>query len=160
MLNKAIIIGRFTRDPELRKTQNGKSVLNFSLASSRKYGGNEQVDYINCIVWEKGAEIIAQYMKKGSLIQVEGRTVSRSYDDRDGKKVYVQEVLVENFNFLESRTSSTQSAPQQSYNQQGYSPSYSQPQSSYTVSDPYADFASSDDSDGPLLDISSDDLPF
>jgi single-strand DNA-binding protein len=156
MLNKAIIIGRFTRDPELRKTQNGKSVLNFSLASSRKYGGNEQVDYINCIAWEKGAEIIAQYMKKGSLIQVEGRTVSRSYDDRDGKKVYVQEVLVENFNFLDSRSSSSPQQPSQSYNQ----PGYSQPTSSYTVSDPYADFASSDDSDGPLLDISSDDLPF
>ena len=159
MLNKAIIIGRFTRDLELRKTQNGKSVLSFTLASSRKYGGNEQVDYINCTVWEKGAEIIAQYMKKGSLIQVEGRIVSRSYDDRDGKKVYVQEVLVENFNFLESRSSS-QAAPQQSYNQPGYSQSYSQPQTNYKVSDPYADFASNDDSDGPLLDISSDDLPF
>lgn len=156
MLNKAIIIGRFTRDPELRKTQNGKSVLSFTLASSRKYGGNEQVDYISCTVWEKGADIIAQYMKKGSLIQVEGRNVSRSYDDRDGKKVYVQEVLVENFNFLDSRSSSTSQPTQQA----AYSNPYSQSSSNYTVSDPYADFASSDDSDGPLLDISSDDLPF
>lgn len=156
MLNKAIIIGRFTRDLELRKTQNGKSVLSFSLASNRKYGGNEQVDYVNCIVWEKGAEIIAQYMKKGSLIQVEGRNVSRSYDDKDGKKVYVQEVLVESFNFLESRSSSTQNTnPSNNYSNQ-----YNTPQSNYTVSDPYADFASSDDQDGPLLDISSDDLPF
>lgn len=156
MLNKAIIIGRFTRDLELRKTQNGKSVLSFSLASSRKYGGNEQVDYVNCTVWEKGAEIIAQYMKKGSLIQVEGRTVSRSYDDKDGRKVYVQEVLVESFNFLESRSSSTQSTNPSS----NYSNQYTSTQSNYTVSDPYADFASSDDQDGPLLDISSDDLPF
>lgn len=156
MLNKAIIIGRFTRDPELRKTQNGKSVLSFTLASSRKYGGNEQVDYISCTVWEKGADIIAQYMKKGSLIQIEGRNVSRSYDDRDGKKVYVQEVLVENFNFLDSRSSSTSQPTQQA----SYSNPYSQSSSNYTVSDPYADFASSDDSDGPLLDISSDDLPF
>ena len=156
MLNKAIIIGRFTRDLELRKTQNGKSVLSFSLASSRKYGGNEQVDYVNCTVWEKGAEIIAQYMKKGSLIQVEGRNVSRSYDDKDGKKVYVQEVLVESFNFLESRSSSTQNTnPSNNYSNQ-----YNTPQSNYTVSDPYANFASSDDQDGPLLDISSDDLPF
>lgn len=156
MLNKAIIIGRFTRDLELRKTQNGKSVLSFSLASSRKYGGNEQVDYVNCTVWEKGAEIIAQYMKKGSLIQVEGRNVSRSYDDKDGKKVYVQEVLVESFNFLDSRSSSTQNTnPSNNYSNQ-----YNTPQSNYTVSDPYADFASSDDQDGPLLDISSDDLPF
>ncbi len=156
MLNKAIIIGRFTRDLELRKTQNGKSVLSFSLASSRKYGGNEQVDYVNCTVWEKGAEIIAQYMKKGSLIQVEGRNVSRSYDDKDGRKVYVQEVLVESFNFLESRSSSTQNTNPSS----NYSNQYNTPQSNYTVSDPYADFASSDDQDGPLLDISSDDLPF
>lgn len=156
MLNKAIIIGRFTRDPELRKTQNGKSVLSFTLASSRKYGGNEQVDYISCTVWEKGADIIAQYMKKGSLIQVEGRNVSRSYDDRDGKKVYVQEVLVENFNFLDSRSSSNPQPTQQA----SYNNPYSQSSSNYTVSDPYADFASSDDSDGPLLDISSDDLPF
>ena len=156
MLNKAIIIGRFTRDLELRKTQNGKSVLSFSLASSRKYGGNEQVDYVNCTVWEKGAEIIAQYMKKGSLIQVEGRNVSRSYDDKDGKKVYVQEVLVESFNFLDSRSSSTQNTnPSNNYSNQ-----YNTPQSNYTVSDPYANFASSDDQDGPLLDISSDDLPF
>jgi single-strand DNA-binding protein len=156
MLNKAIIIGRFTRDLELRKTQNGKSVLSFSLASSRKYGGNEQVDYVNCTVWEKGAEIIAQYMKKGSLIQVEGRNVSRSYDDKEGKKVYVQEVLVESFNFLDSRSSS----PQNTNPSSNYSNQYSSPQSNYTVSDPYADFASSDDQDGPLLDISSDDLPF
>ncbi|MBS3991150.1 MAG: single-stranded DNA-binding protein [Erysipelothrix sp.] len=156
MLNKAIIIGRFTRDLELRKTQNGKSVLSFTLASSRKYGGNEQVDYVSCTVWEKGAEIIAQYMKKGSLIQVEGRNVSRSYDDKDGKKVYVQEVLVESFNFLDSRSSSTQNTSTSS----NYSNQYNTPQSNYTVSDPYADFASSDDQDGPLLDISSDDLPF
>jgi single-strand DNA-binding protein len=156
MLNKAIIIGRFTRDLELRKTQNGKSVLSFTLASSRKYGGNEQVDYVSCTVWEKGAEIIAQYMKKGSLIQVEGRNVSRSYDDKDGKKVYIQEVLVESFNFLDSRSSSTQNTSTSS----NYSNQYNTPQSNYTVSDPYADFASSDDQDGPLLDISSDDLPF
>lgn len=156
MLNKAIIIGRFTRDLELRKTQNGKSVLSFSLASSRKFGGNEQVDYVNCTVWEKGAEIIAQYMKKGSLIQVEGRNVSRSYDDKDGRKVYVQEVLVESFNFLDSRSTSTQNTTSSSHS----SNQYNSPQSNYTVSDPYANFASSDDQDGPLLDISSDDLPF
>lgn len=156
MLNKAIIIGRFTRDLELRKTQNGKSVLSFSLASSRKFGGNEQVDYVNCTVWEKGAEIIAQYMKKGSLIQVEGRIVSRSYDDKDGRKVYVQDVLVESFNFLDSRSTSTQNTTPSSHS----SNQYNSPQSNYTVSDPYANFVSSDDQDGPLLDISSDDLPF
>lgn len=156
MLNKAIIIGRFTRDLELRKTQNGKSVLSFSLASSRKFGGNEQVDYVNCTVWEKGAEIIAQYMKKGSLIQVEGRIVSRSYDDKDGRKVYVQDVLVESFNFLDSRSTSTQNTTPSSHS----SNQYNSPQSNYTVSDPYANFVSRDDQDGPLLDISSDDLPF
>lgn len=159
MLNKAIIIGRFTRDLELRKTQNGKSVLSFTLASSRKFGGNEQTDYINCIAWEKSAEILAQYMKKGSLIQVEGRIVSRSYDDRDGKKVYVQEVLVDSFNFLESRSAS-QTTPSQPYNQPAQSTAYAQSQSNYKVSDPYSDFSLNDDTDGPILDISSDDLPF
>jgi single-strand DNA-binding protein len=103
-LNKAIIIGRLTRDPELRYTQSGTSVCSFSIANNRTYvaGGEkkETVSYFNCVAWAKTGEVIAEYCKKGQRIGIEGRLQQRSWDDQEGKKRQTVEIVVDNFQFL------------------------------------------------------------
>lgn len=103
MLNKTILIGRLTRDLELRKTNEGKSVLNFSVAVNRQYN-KEQTDFINCIAWEQTADFMSNYLKKGALISVEGRIQTGSYEGTDGKKVYTTDVIAERVQALESRS--------------------------------------------------------
>lgn len=103
MLNKTIIIGRLTRDLELRKTQAGKSVLNFSVAVNRQYNRDES-DFINCIAWEQTADFMSTYLGKGALISVEGRIQTGSYEGKDGKKVYTQDVVAERVQALESKS--------------------------------------------------------
>ena len=103
-LNKAILIGRLTRDPELRYTQSGTSVCSFSVANNRTYvaGGEkkEQVSFFNCVAWAKTGEVIAEYCKKGQRIGIEGRLQQRSWDDQEGKKRQIVEIVVDNFQFL------------------------------------------------------------
>jgi single-strand DNA-binding protein len=103
-LNKAILIGRLTRDPELRYTQSGTSVCSFSIANNRTYVAagekKEQVSYFNCVAWAKTGEVIAEYCKKGQRIGIEGRLQQRSYDDKDGNKRQIVEIVVDNFQFL------------------------------------------------------------
>lgn len=102
---KAIGIGRIATDIKTNKTTNGKTVINFTLACDRKgkkkleQEGKPSADFISCVAWEKAAELIAQYCQKGSQIYVCGDLTSRSYDDANGRKVYVTEVLIEEFNF-------------------------------------------------------------
>ena len=103
MINKTILVGRLTRDPELRKTDNGKTVSSFTLACNKRYGGEEQADFINCVAWEKSAEFLCNYLQKGALIGIEGRIQSRSYEDSTGKRIYVQEVVVEHLQSLEPK---------------------------------------------------------
>jgi single-strand DNA-binding protein len=103
-LNKTIIIGRLTRDPELRYTQSGTPVCSFSVANNRTYvaGGEkkEQVSFFNCVAWAKTGEVIAEYCKKGQRIGIEGRLQQRSWDDQEGKKRQIVEIVVDNFQFL------------------------------------------------------------
>lgn len=102
-MNKAILIGRITANPELRTTQSGNQNTTFSLAVNRTYtkeDGTREADFINCTAWNKTAENIVKYCSKGSQIAVEGRIQTRSYDAQDGTKRYVTEVLVENIHFL------------------------------------------------------------
>jgi len=103
-LNRVILIGRLTRDPELRYTSSGTAVSSFSIANNRTYVTNgekkEQVSYFNCVAWAKTGEVIVQYCKKGQRIGLEGRLQQRSWDDQDGKKRSTVEVVVENFQFL------------------------------------------------------------
>lgn len=110
-LNKVILIGRLTRDPETRTTQGGTSVCSFSIANNRTYttGGEkkEQVSFFNCVAWGKPSEIIAEYMRKGQQIAVEGRLQQRSYDDKDGNKRSVVEIVVDNFQFLSRASGGT-----------------------------------------------------
>ena len=93
MINRVVMVGRMTRDPELRRTGNGAAVTSFTLALNRNYNSadGQQADYISCVVWNKVAENVAQYCAKGSLVGVEGRLRSRSYDNAQGQRVYVTE---------------------------------------------------------------------
>ena len=102
-MNKAILIGRITANPELRTTQSGNQNTTFSLAVNRNYtkeDGTRETDFINCTAWKKTAENIVKYCSKGSQIAIEGRIQTRSYDTQDGTKRYVTEVLVEQCTFL------------------------------------------------------------
>lgn len=103
-LNKTILIGRLTRDPELRITQNGTSVCSFSIANNRTYvtGGEkkDQVSFFNCVAWAKTGEAINEYCRRGQRIGIEGRLQQRSWDDQNGNKRSAVEVVVETFQFL------------------------------------------------------------
>ncbi len=117
-LNKALIIGRLTRDPELRTTPNGSQVCSFSIATNYVYntqagGKQEQVEYHNVVAWRKLAEIAGQYLKKGSRVYIEGRIQTRTWDGNDGKKNYRTEIVLDNMIMLDSKGASTGG---QSYN--------------------------------------------
>lgn len=106
MINNVVLIGRLTRDPELRTTGSGISVATFTLAVNRQFSnasGQREADFISCVIWRKSAENFCNFTSKGSLVGIEGRIQTRSYDDKDGKRVYVTEVVVDNFSLLESR---------------------------------------------------------
>ena len=104
-LNKVFLIGRLTRDPELRYTPSGQAVTSFGLATNREYmtkeGKKEETCYVNLVTWAKQAEVCAEYLKKGNLIFVEGRLQYRSWETQEKEKRSVLEVRVENFQFLE-----------------------------------------------------------
>lgn len=143
-MNRTILVGRLTKDPDLRYTPNGVAVANFTVAVNRpfKNEGEQQADFINCVVWRAPAENLAKYMKKGSQIGVDGRIQTRSFEGQDGKTVYITEVVADSVQFLESKGSNNQTN-NQSNNQQ----------SSKANEDPFK-------GNGEPIDISDDDLPF
>lgn len=102
-LNKAIIMGRITHDLEVRQTQSGTAVLQFTVAVDRNYsskdGGEKQTDFISCVAWRQTAEFIGRYFGKGRMIAVDGRLQSRTYEDKNGTKHYITELIIENANF-------------------------------------------------------------
>lgn len=103
-INVTTLTGRITKDPELRKTQNGTSVVSFTIACNRRVPSQGQdADFISCVAWNKTADFMAQYVRKGALLGLEGRIQTRSYDDKDGKRVYVTEVVADSVQFLESK---------------------------------------------------------
>ena len=153
-MNKVILIGRLTKDPELKTTSNGLSTVSFSLAVQRPFtnqNGEREADFINCVAWRKQAENIAKYCNKGSQVAAEGRISTRSYDAQDGTKRYVTEVLAENVQFLSSKndTGSGYQSPEPSYN----SGNTSQVETTDISEDPFKDF-------GSEVVLSDDDLPF
>lgn len=117
-LNNVIIIGRMTKDPELKYTQGGQSLANFYLANNRSYAKDgekkEIVSYFNCVVWGKPAEVIAQYCKKGSKLAITGRLQQRSWEDKEGGKRSTVEIVVENFQLLSSKKEG-EAAPDESF---------------------------------------------
>lgn len=151
MINTAVLTGRLTRDPELRVSQSDVQVCNFTLAVNRPFkdrNGENQADFINCVAFRKQAELIKQYMSKGSLLGIEGRQQSRSYENKEGQRVYVTETVVEKITFLESNknnnTSNNQSNNQGNYNQGNNQNNNNNP------------FNNSNDN----VNITPDDLPF
>ncbi|SJZ89977.1 single-stranded DNA-binding protein [Garciella nitratireducens] len=108
MLNKVCLVGRLTKDPELRYLANGTPVANFTLAVNRTFknrNGEREADFINIVVWRKQAENCANYIGKGSLVSIVGRIQTRSYDGADGQRRYVTEVVAEEVQFLDSKNS-------------------------------------------------------
>ena len=150
-MNKVILIGRLTRDPELRTISNGTSTTSFSLAVNRTYtnqNGEREADFINCVAWRKQAENIAKYCVKGTQVAVEGRIQTRSYDAQDGTKRYVTEVIADNVTFLSPKGSMANNDINSADNQQA-------PDITTTdiSEDPFKDF-------GQEIVLSEDDLPF
>lgn len=105
MINKAILMGRLTRDPELRHTGSGTAVCSFSIAINNGSGENQTTDYINCVAWNKTAEFVEKYFTKGRMIIVVGRISTRSWEGQDGKKNYVTEVVANEVSFGETKRS-------------------------------------------------------
>ncbi len=107
-VNKAILIGHLGKDPELRYTQSGRAVASFSLATNERWTSQdgqkqESTTWHNLVAWGKQAEVIKEYLGKGRQVYIEGRIANRSYDDKDGNKRYVSEVVVQNFQFIGGR---------------------------------------------------------
>lgn len=185
MMNRVVLVGRLTKDPELRYTANGIAVATFTLAVNRTFTnqqGEREADFINCVIWRRPAENVANYLKKGSLAGVDGRLQTRNYEGQDGRRVYVTEVVADSVQFLDTRGSNQgggqagsygfggQGAPsggnfgqgpsfggQKPAGGNGYNPNPNQnqrPNDNFSVNDdPFKD-------DGLPIDISDDDLPF
>lgn len=108
MINRAVVCGRLVRDPELRRTQNGTPVASFTLAVNRRFknaDGQQEADFLNCVAWNKTAEIVDQYCSKGNLVGVEGRLQSRSYQDNQGNNRTVVEIIADQVQFMQSKDS-------------------------------------------------------
>ncbi len=101
-MNRVVLVGRLTKDPELRKTANGSSVVNFTIAINRTFtnaNGERETDFIQCVAWSRTADNMATYVRKGSLIGVDGRIQTRNYENQSGQRVYVTEVFAENVQY-------------------------------------------------------------
>ncbi|MEK3888870.1 single-stranded DNA-binding protein [Bacillus sp. FSL K6-3431] len=178
MMNRVVLVGRLTKDPDLRYTPNGVAVANFTLAVNRTFTnqqGEREADFINCVIWRKPAENVANYLKKGSLAGVDGRIQTRNFEGQDGKRVYITEVMADSVQFLEPRSGGSQERSgnfggnQYGGEQRGQDNSYGQNQNQQrsnpnnnqnnnqsftrTNEDPFSN-------DGQPIDISDDDLPF
>ena len=150
MINKAIIMGRLTRDPELRHTGAGTPVCSFSVAVDNGYGEKRQTDFINCVAWNKTAEFVSNYFEKGKMIIVIGRIATRTWEGQDGKKNYATEVVVNEVSFGESKRAQDGAS---SYSGGGAAAAPAAPAA------PAFPDAPADDAFTPLLDT-DDDLPF
>lgn len=169
MINRVVLVGRLTKDPELKYTQSGIAVTRFTLAVNRAFSnqqGEREADFINCVAWRKQAENIANYLRKGSLAGVDGRIQTGSFEGQDGKRVYTTEVVADSTQFLEPRSANQdrQQAPSyggapsynappqgQGYNQQSYQPN--QQNMTRVDNDPFQP-------GGGPIEVTDDDLPF
>lgn len=146
MINRVILIGRLTKDPELKYTSSGAAVGSFNLAVNRQFtnsNGDREADFINCVIWRKSAENFANFTHKGSLVGIDGRLQTRNYENQQGQRVYVTEVVVDNFSLLEKRASDNSNA--------------NQTQSGSNKTNKPADSVANN---GQAIDIADDDLPF
>lgn len=112
MINKVILMGRLTKDPELRYTNNKTPVCSFTIAVNNGYGEKQQTDFINCVAWNKTAEFVTKYFTKGKMIIVIGRITTRSWETQDGKRAYATEVVAKEVSFGETKTLPQLNTPQ------------------------------------------------
>ena len=146
MINNVVLVGRLTKDCDLKYTSSGTAVGTFTLAVNRQFtnqAGEREADFINCVIWRKSAENFANLTRKGSLVGITGRIQTRNYENKEGQRVYVTEVVAENFALLESKKDGASNGQN----------SQSNTRSSHQPSDPFS-------SHGESIDISDDDLPF
>ncbi|MHB0944619.1 single-stranded DNA-binding protein [Paenibacillus sp. ALE1] len=144
MLNRVILVGRLTKDPELRYTPNGIATTTFTLAVDRPFtsqGGEREADFLPIVTWRQLAETCANYLKKGRLTAVEGRVQVRNYENSEGKRVYVTEIVADNVRFLEGNKNNSQRDPNEPDHRRHYD------------KDPFHD-------DGKPIDPADLDLPF
>lgn len=142
MINNVVLVGRMTDNAELRYTPNNQAVATFRLAVNRNFKGQDgkrEADFINCVIWRQQAENLANWAKKGALIGITGRIQTRNYENQQGQRVFVTEVVADNFQLLESRKD----------REAGHSQGYGQP-----------DFSRQATANTSPMDISDDDLPF
>jgi single-strand DNA-binding protein len=140
MINNTVLVGRLTKDIDLRYTPSNVAVATFTLAVNRTFkneNGDREADFINCVMWRQQAENLANWAKKGALIGITGRIQTRSYDNQQGQRVYVTEVVAEQFQLLESKGQGNQGQQKQAQQQ---APDFTR--------------------QGAPMDISDDDLPF
>lgn len=168
MINRVVLVGRLTKDPELRYTPNGIASCRFQVAVNRTFQnqqGEREADFISCVAWRKQAENLANYIRKGGLIGLEGRIQTGSYEGQDGKRVYSTDVVADSIQFLEPKNasggsqgvsnyeSSTNTGGQYQGSSQGQYAGNNQPSYTRADEDPFAN------SKGPI-EVSEDDLPF
>ena len=156
MINNVTVVGRLTRAVDLRYTSNGTAYASFTLATDRDFknqNGERETDFINCVMWRKPAENLANYTKKGSLIGIEGRIQTRNYDNQQGQRVYVTEVLAEKFSFLESAKKDDNGVlSNEGTNTLGINKNQNS-SGNFEKSDPFT-------SGGDVFSVNDDDLPF
>ncbi|MDF7636951.1 single-stranded DNA-binding protein [Leuconostocaceae bacterium ESL0958] len=179
MINRVVLMGRLTNDADLRYTQSGVAVASFTLAVNRNFktqNGDREADFIRCIIWRKSAENFANFTGKGAPVAVEGRLQTRNYENNQGQRVYVTEVVVDNFSLIESKADSEQRRAQNegqapTAGNQGFG---NQGQSYNGTAEPFASQQNNSSQPGmnqagptPFgannnaeIDISEDDLPF
>ena len=156
MINRVVLVGRLTKEPELRTTPSGAKVCQYTLAvnRNRKTDGQPEADFINCVSWNKTAELMNQYLSKGALIGIEGRIQTRNYDDNSCHKVYVTEVVTDSVQFLESKQKDQHN--QNNMENGAYTEPKTKPQEQQVQ---YAVNLTAQ-AEMDTLDIASDDLPF
>lgn len=159
MINNVVLVGRMTKDAELRYTQSNQAVATFTLAVNRNFknqNGEREADFINCVIWRQQAENLANWAKKGALIGITGVIQTRNYENQQGQRVYVTEVIANSFQLLESRNSQNQSGNFQTGNSSNYGNTNSMPNFSREAEQ--TSFFRGNTTNP--LDISDDDLPF
>ena len=155
-MNKVFLIGRLSRDPELRHTTSGMPVCQINVAISRpvSQGGEPQTDFINVVVWNRQAENVARYLSKGRQIAIEGRIQTRNYDNNEGKRTYVTEVIASNVEFLGSANDNNRTNTNSNPFDENPFDSMEPPMDTTNVdNDPFASF-------GEKVEISDNELPF
>lgn len=154
MINRTVLVGRLTKDPEVRFTSSNIAYSRFTLAVNRTFAGpsgEREADFIQCIAWRKQAENLARFVRKGSLIGVEGRIQTGSYDDKDGIRKYTTDVVADSVQFLESKN--------QDSNDNNYAPRNSRGDNNNN-SNKYQERSVERKQSTPSIDVSEDDLPF